>query len=339
MKYSRLGSSGLVVSRVGLGCMSYGSKQWRPWVLEADDSMPFFRRAVELGITFYDTADVYSVGVSEEILGRALREYMKRDEVVVATKVRLKMGDGPNRVGLSRKHIIQSCDHSLKRLGVERIDLYQIHRGDPSTPIEETLAALDQLVTQGKVLYLGASSMFSWQLMKALSLAEQKGWAKFVSMQNHYNLVYREEEREMIPLCIDQGLGVIPWSPLARGMLGGGRSRGTHAASARDQGDAGLADSLYDHPADWDVVDATVRVASQRGVPPAQVALAWLMSRPAVTAPIIGATKLSHLDDAAAAAELVLTPEECAALEAPYQPHPVRGWLDGPAPGPGSRLS
>ncbi|MBC7894496.1 MAG: aldo/keto reductase [Cytophagaceae bacterium] len=339
MKYTRLGSSGLVVSRVGLGCMSYGSKQWRPWVHEADDSMPFVRRAVELGITFSDTADVYSVGVSEEILGRAVREYMKRDEVVLATKVRLKMGDGPNRVGLSRKHIIQSCDASLRRLGVERIDLYQIHRGDPNTPIEETLGALDQLVTQGKVLYLGASSVFSWQLMKALSISEQKGWAKFVSMQNHYNLVYREEEREMIPLCIDQGLGLIPWSPLARGMLGGGRLRGTHGASARDKGDAGLADSLYDHPGDWDVVDATVRVAERRGVPPAQIALAWLMSRPAVTAPIIGATKLPHLDDAAAATDLVLTPEECAELEAPYQPHPVRGWLDGPAPGVGGRLS
>jgi aryl-alcohol dehydrogenase-like predicted oxidoreductase len=339
MKYSRLGDSGLVVSRIALGCMSYGSRQWRPWVLEADESMPFFRRAVELGITCFDTADVYSLGVSEEILGRAVREYMQRDEVVVATKVRLKMGDGPNRVGLSRKHIIQSCEASLRRLGVERIGVYQIHRGDPNTPIEETLAALDHLVAQGKVLYLGASSMFAWQLMKALSISERNGWARFVAMQNHYNLVYREEEREMIPLCLDQGLGVLPWSPLARGLLGGKRSKGSHAASARDQGDAGLADSLYDHPADWDVVDATIRVAERRGVPPAQVALAWLLSRPAVTAPIIGATKMSHLDDAVAATTLELTAEECAELEAAYVVHPVRGWLDGPAPGSGSRLS
>ena len=231
LRFTRLGSTGLVVSRIALGCMSYGSKRWRPWVLEEDEAMPFFRRAVELGINFFDTADVYSLGVSEEVTGKGLREYARLDEVVVATKVRLKMGDGPNQIGLSRKRIIQSCEQSLKRLGVERIDLYQIHRADSETPIEETLAALDQLVRDGKVLYLGASSTYAWQLMKALSISERNGWAKFVSMQNHYNLVYREEEREMIPLCADQGVGVIPWSPLARGLLGGKRKRGDHSTS------------------------------------------------------------------------------------------------------------
>lgn len=332
MRYTRLGSSGLTVSRVALGCMTFGSKQWRPWVLETAEAMPFFKKAVELGVTFFDTADVYSLGESERITGKALREFAPLQQVVVATKVRLAMGAGPNTSGLSRKHIVQSCEASLKRLGVERIDLYQIHRADGSTPIDETLAALDQLVQQGKVLYLGASSMMAWQLMKALSVSERHGWARFVSMQNHYNLIYREEEREMIPLCVDQGIGVIPWSPLARGLLGGGRSRGAHAASARDQGDAQLADSLYDHPADWDVVEATKRVAAARGVPPAQIALAWLMSRPQVAAPIVGATKLSHLEDAANATELDLSSEEIRQLEAPYQPHAVRGWLDGSVP-------
>ena len=329
MQFTALGSTGLVVSRLALGCMSFGSRKWRPWVLESDEAMPFFRRAVERGINFFDTADVYSLGVSEEITGRALREYTRLDEVVVATKVRLTMGEGPNRVGLSRKHIIQSCDASLRRLGIERIDLYQVHRHHAATPIEETLAALDHLVQQGKVLYLGASSMFAWQLMKALSVSERNGWAKFVSMQNHYNLVYREEEREMLPLCLDQGLGVIPWSPLARGLLGGKRRRDGHGVSPRDDGDRALAGQLYDHPSDWAVVDATVRVAERRGVEPAQVALAWLLSRPAVSAPIVGTTTLEQLDTAVAAVDLVLTAEECAEVELPYQPHAVRGWLDG----------
>ncbi len=337
MLYTRLGNTGLTVSRIALGCMSYGSKKWRPWVIEERDAMPFFRRALELGVNFFDTADVYSLGVSEEITGRALREFANLDEVVIATKVRLKMGDGPNRVGLSRKHIIQSCEASLKRLGVERIDLYQIHRGDPDTPVEETLAALDQLVRDGKVLYVGASSMYAWQLMKALSIAERNGWARFVSMQNHYNLVYREEEREMIPLCVDQKLGVIPWSPLARGLLGGHRKRGEHSTSPRDDGDGVLADQLYDHASDWDVVDATVRVATARGVQPAQVALAWLLSRPAVAAPIVGATKMEHLEAAVAAVSLALSDEEMMELERPYQPHAVRGWLDGPMRLPGIR--
>lgn len=337
MEYTRLGHSGLVVSRIALGCMSFGSKKWRPWVLEESEAMPFFRRAVELGINFFDTADVYSLGVSETITGKAVREYADRDEAVVATKVRLRMGDGPNRAGLSRKHIIQSCEASLRRLGLDRIDLYQIHRADPDTPVEETLSALDQLIRDGKVLYIGASSMFAWELMKALSVSERNGWARFVSMQNHYNLVYREEEREMVPLCVDQGLGIIPWSPLARGLLTGKRVRGRHDASARDESDAVLTDDLYDHEADWDVVEATVRVAERRGTEPAQVALAWLLSRPAVAAPIVGFTKLEQIDGAAAAVGLTLDEDDFRALEAPYQPHEVRGWLGGPMRLPGIR--
>ena len=335
LQYSLLGNSGLVVSRIALGCMSFGSREWRPWMLEEDEARPFFRRAVELGINFFDTADVYSLGVSEEITGKWVREFAPRDEAVVATKVKMRMGPGPNRGGLSRKHIVQSCEASLRRLGVERIDLYQIHRADANTPVEETLAALDQLVRQGKVLYLGASSMYAWELMKMLSISERNGWARFVSMQNHYNLVYREEEREMMPLCVDQGLGVIPWSPLARGMLTGKRSRGSHEASSRDEHDAPLADELYDHESDWDVVDATERVAERRGVEPVQVALAWLMSRPAVVAPVVGFTRVEQMDAVAGAVDVVLSAEECAELEAPYRPHGVRGWLDGPVRLPG----
>ncbi len=345
MQYSLLGNSGLVVSRIALGCMSFGSREWRPWILEEDEAMPFFRRAVELGINFFDTADVYSLGVSEEITGKAVREYADRDEAVVATKVRMRMGTGPNRGGLSAKHIVQSCEASLRRLGVERIDLYQIHRADASTPVEETLAALHRLVQDGKVLYLGASSMFAWELMKMLSVSERNGWARFISMQNHYNLVYREEEREMMPLCVDQGLGVIPWSPLARGLLTGKRSRGSRdglgdasagrdARSPRDETDT-LTEELYDHDSDWDVVDATLRVARRRGVEPVQVALAWLLSRPAVVAPVVGFTKVEQMDAAAASVDLVLTDEECAELEAPYRPHDVRGWLGGAVRLPG----
>ena len=355
MEYSLLGNSGLVVSRIALGCMSFGSRQWRPWILEEDGAMPFFRRAVELGINFFDTADVYSLGVSEEITGKAVREYANRDEAVVATKVRMRMGTGPNRGGLSAKHIVQSCEASLKRLGLERIDLYQIHRADPSTPVEETLGALDRLVQDGKVLYIGASSMFAWELMKMLSVSERNGWARFVSMQNHYNLVYREEEREMMPLCADQGIGAIPWSPLARGLLAGTRARGGRGG-AEDAGTPGvgagdasatpgapaprgeadtLTDELYDHESDWDVVDATLRVARRRGVEPVQVALAWLLSRPAVVAPVVGFTKLGQMDAAAASVDLLLTDDECAELEAPYRPHDVRGWLGGPLRLPG----
>lgn len=335
MKYTRLGQSGLVVSRIALGCMSFGSRAWRPWMLEEDDAMPFFRRAVELGINFFDTADVYSLGVSEEITGKAVRKYAVRDEAVVATKVRLKMGDGPNRVGLSRKHIVQSCEASLKRLGLERIDLYQIHRSDPDTPVEETLAALDQLVQDGKVLYLGASSIFAWELMKALSVSERNGWARFISMQNHYNLIYREEEREMMPLCESEGLGVIPWSPLARGLLTGKRIRDRHDATVRDESDASLTDHLYDHETDWDVVDANVKVAERIGAEPAQVALAWLLAQPAVAAPIVGVTKVHQIDSAVASVNVQLSEEDIAELEAPYRPHGVRGWLSGPMRLPG----
>ena len=325
MQYRNLGSTGLVVSRLALGCMSYGSSRWRPWVLDADDAMPFFRRAFEHGINFLDTADMYSLGASEEATGRAVRDYARRDELVVATKVFFPMGPGPNMGGLSRKHVVQACEASLARLGIDAIDLYQVHRFDPATPIEETLAALDQLVRQGKVRYIGASSTSAWRLMQALSVSERHGWARFVSMQNHYNLAYREEEREMLPLCEAEGLGVIPWSPLARGLLTGSRRQGEDAATAR-AGNDDYAIQLYDQPGDWEVVEAVREVAAARGVSMAEVALAWLLSRPAVTAPIVGATRIEHLDIAVKALDLELAPDECARLEAPYRPHPVRGF-------------
>lgn len=325
MKFTQLGKTGLRVSRLGLGCMSYGTPSWRPWVLSEESSQPFFRRAVEMGINFFDTADMYSLGVSEEVTGRALKRYAKMEEVVLATKVYFPMGDGPNMRGLSRKHIVQACEASLKRLGVEAIDLYQIHRMDPHTPLEETLSALDQLVQQGKVRYLGASSTFAWQFARALGLADLHGWSRFVSMQDHYNLVYREEEREMHPLCEAEGIGILPWSPLARGLLAGARtSLVDRASTPRAKSDA-YATMLYDQPGDWEVVEATRRVAAARNVPPAQVALAWLLSRPLVTAPIIGATKMEHLEDAVRAVDLKLQPEEIQQLEAPYLPHALRG--------------
>ncbi|MCP3100434.1 aldo/keto reductase [Myxococcus sp. K15C18031901] len=325
MKYTQLGRTGLRVSRLALGCMSYGTPSWRPWVLDEEASQPFFRRAVELGINFFDTADMYSLGVSEEVTGRALRRYARMEEVVLATKVYFPMTDGPNMRGLSRKHIVQACEASLKRLGVEAIDLYQIHRMDPQTPLEETLSALDQLVRQGKVRYLGASSTYAWEFMRALGVADKHGWSRFVSMQDHYNLVYREEEREMLPLCEAEGIGVLPWSPLARGLLAGTRkSLGDRTSTTRAKTDA-YAPVLYDQPGDWDVVEATRRVAASRNVPPAQVAMAWLLSRPVVTAPIIGATKMEHLEDAVRAVDLKLQPEELQQLEAPYQPHALRG--------------
>ncbi|MCE9670247.1 aldo/keto reductase [Myxococcus stipitatus] len=325
MKYTQLGRTGLRVSRLALGCMSYGTPAWRPWVLDEEAVQPFFRRAVELGINFFDTADMYSLGVSEEVTGRALRRYARMEEVVLATKVYFPMGDGPNMRGLSRKHIVQACEASLKRLGVDAIDLYQIHRLDPQTPLEETLSALDHLVRQGKVRYLGASSTYAWEFARALGVADRHGWSRFVSMQDHYNLVYREEEREMLPLCEAEGIGVIPWSPLARGLLAGSRkSLGDRTATTRAKTDA-YSSVLYDQPGDWDVVEATRRVADNRGVPPAQVALAWLLSRPVVTAPIIGATKMEHLEDAVRAVDLKLQPEELQQLEAPYQPHALRG--------------
>ena len=330
MQYTTLGSTGMKVSRICLGCMSYGSSGWRPWVLGADDAAPFFRRAVEAGINFFDTADMYSLGASEEVTGRMLREYARRDEAVIATKVYFPMNDRPNMGGLSRKHIQQACDDSLKRLGVDVIDLYQIHRLDPDTPVEETLAALDQLVRQGKVRAIGASSMYAWELMRSLAASERHGLARFATMQNHYNLVYREEEREMLPLCEFEGIGVIPWSPLARGMLAGTRVRLGDSSTTRSQSD-GLDQVLYDQPSDWDVVEAVKAVAKRRGVTPAQVALAWLLSRPAVVAPIVGATRLAHLDDAVGALDLELSREEVAELEAPYRPHPVKGLSPRPA--------
>ena len=324
MKYTHLGQTGVTVSRICLGCMSYGTPEWRPWVHDAEASAPFFKRAIEAGINFFDTADMYSLGVSEEVTGRWLREYGELDELVIATKVFFPMNDGPNMGGLSRKHIQQACEGSLRRLGVETIDLYQIHRLDPHTPMEEMLAALDHLVTQGKVRYIGASSMYAWQFQRLLSMSERRGWARFATMQNHYNLVYREEEREMIPLCRDEGIGVVPWSPLARGMLAGTRKKLGDSSTSRSSTDE-LDQKLYDQPSDWDVVEAVKRVADQRGEPPARIALAWLLSKPAVTAPIIGATKLKHLDDAVAAVDIDLTNEEITALEAPYRAHPVKG--------------
>ena len=328
MKFTTLGRTGLQVSRICLGCMSYGSKSWRPWVLEADEARPFFQRALELGINFFDTADMYSIGASEEVTGRWLREFGKLDELVIATKVHNAMREGaPNMGGNSRKHVVQGCEASLKRLGIETIDLYQLHRFDPVTPLEETLEALDLLVRQGKVRYVGASTTWAWRLMKSLAISDARGLARFASMQNHYNLVYREEEREMIPLCIDQGLGVIPWSPLARGRLARTADAETPRASAA--GDASMQNHLYDHPADGDVIAANRAVAAARGVSPAEVALAWLLAKPGVTAPIVGATKLEHLETAVKALDLVLTPEEITKLEAPYQPHGVRGWVRG----------
>jgi len=315
----------VTVSRLCLGCMSYGDPAWRPWVLDEAASRPFFRRAIELGINFFDTADMYSLGVSEEITGRALREFARLEECVVATKVFNPMSDRPNMSGLSRKHIVQGCEASLRRLGMETIDLYQVHRFDPHVPIEEMLSALDLLVRQGKVRYIGASSTAAWKFAQALAASQHHGWARFVTMQNHYNLLYREEEREMIPLCEAEGVALIPWSPLARGLLAGTRrSPADKTATPRAESDE-FARKLYDQPSDQDVIDAVRRVAQARGVAPAQIALAWLLAKPAVAAPIIGATKLQHLDDAVAALDVQLTAEEIQQLEAPYQPHPVRG--------------
>ena len=330
MKYTQLGRTGLVVSRLALGCMSYGDPRWRPWVLSEEDARPFFRRALEAGINLFDTADMYSLGVSEEVTGRLLGEMGRRDELVIATKVHFPMGPGPNMSGLSRKHVVQACEASLRRLGVETIDLYQIHRFDPATPIAETLEALDLLVRQGKVRYAGASSGEAFRLAKALAAADLRGLPRFVSMQNHYNLLYREEEREMLPLCAEEGLGVLPWSPLARGLLAGTRATPADCEATPRAASDDYARQLYDHPSDADVIGATRAVASARGVPMARVALAWLLARPAVTAPIVGATKLAHLDDALAALDLELAPEEIAALEGPYRPHAVRGFAFAP---------
>lgn len=325
MRYTTLGSTGMSVSRICLGCMTYGSSAWRPWVLDEADARPFFKKAIEAGVTFFDTADMYSLGMSEEVTGRALREYGRLEELVIATKVFHAMGPGQNMAGLSRKHIVQACEASLKRLGIETIDLYQIHRFDPKTPIEETLAALDHLVQSGKVRYIGASSGWAWQFAKALSTSDAKGYARFATMQNHYNLLYREEEREMIPLCLSEGVGALPWSPLARGLLAGTRRSITdRSASTRAETDT-YGHTLYEDENDWAIVEAVRTVAEGRGIPMAQVALAWLLAKPVVTAPIVGASKLAQLDDAIAAVDVMLTAEEIALLEAPYRPHAVRG--------------
>jgi aryl-alcohol dehydrogenase-like predicted oxidoreductase len=326
MKMAHLGWTGTTVSRICLGMMTYGSKQWREWVLEEDEARPIVKRAVEAGINFFDTADIYSVGESERITGKLLREFQpRREELVIATKVYQPMSDGPNDRGLSRKHIMASIDASLKRLGVDYVDLYQIHRFDKETPTEETCEALHDVVKAGKALYLGASSMYAWQFQKMLQFQRENHLASFVTMQNHYNLVYREEEREMIPLCLDQKVGCIPWSPLARGLLTGSRKRGdARSETVRARTDA-YAYSLYQNDADFDVVDRVIEIAEARQVKPAQVALAWILSKPAVSAPIIGASKLPQLEDALGALELQLTPEEIARLEEPYRPHPVLG--------------
>jgi aryl-alcohol dehydrogenase-like predicted oxidoreductase len=324
MQYVNLGTTGLRVSRVCLGMMSFGNDSDKPWVLDEDRAEPIVRAAVEGGITFFDTADTYSAGASEVATGRLLGKLLSREEVVVATKAFMPMTPGENGGGLSRKHLLSAIDASLKRLQMDYVDLYQIHRWDSRTPIEETMEALHEIVRAGKARYIGASSMFAWQFAKAQHVAATGGWTRFVSMQNHYNLVYREEEREMIPLCVDQGIGVIPWSPLARGVLAGTRTREGTRLTTRAGGDP-FTDYLYNQPTDFDVVDRVAELAAERGVAPAQVALAWLLHRPAVTAPIVGATKLGHLQDALAAEQLKLSEQEIASLEEPYVPHPVLG--------------
>ena len=324
MDYVRLGTTGLKVSRLCLGTMTYGTPSWRPWVLDEATSRPFIKRAVEHGINFFDTADMYSRGVSEEVVGRALKEFTRREEVVLATKVFYPVVAHQNGCGLSRKHIMAAIDGSLKRLGMDYVDLYQIHRYDDETPIEETLEALHDVVKAGKALYLGASSMSAWQFANMLATQTRHGWTRFVSMQNHYNLVYREEEREMFPLCKAEGIGVIPWSPLARGFLAGNRKRGTKDATTREQFDD-FGHGLYYADADYDIADRVVELAKRKGVLPIQIALAWVTGRPGVTAPIIGATKPEHLETAIEALDVELTAAEVAALEAPYLPHPVRG--------------
>jgi aryl-alcohol dehydrogenase-like predicted oxidoreductase len=325
MKQVRLGRTGLQVSEICLGMMSYGDTTKRAWVLGEEAADPFVRRAAEAGITFFDTADVYSDGASETVTGHLLAKYFeRRDDYVLATKVHGRMSERANDGGLSRKHILAGIDNSLRRLGTDHVDLYQIHRWDPETPIEETMEALHDVVRAGKARYLGASSMYAWQFSKAQYLARANGWTPFSAMQNHYNLVYREEEREMLPLCLDQGVGVIPWSPLARGLLAGNRSRDGERRTTRANNDP-FGDSLYSGEDDFNVADANAALAAERGVSPAQTALAWLLANPAVTAPIVGATKLQHLEDAIAATEVTLDEKEIERLEAPYVPHPVLG--------------
>jgi aryl-alcohol dehydrogenase-like predicted oxidoreductase len=324
MQFVNLGRSGLKVSRLCLGTMTYGTSKWRDWVLDESESRPFIQRALELGVNFFDTADMYSDGMSEVVLGRALNDFARREEVVIATKVFNPMGPSPNQRGLSRLHILHAIDHSLQRLGTDYVDLYQIHRWDYTTPIEETLEALHDVVKAGKARYVGASSMFAWQFSQALYLVDRHGWTRFTSMQDHYNLIYREEEREMLPLCRDQGIGVIPWSPLARGFLAGNRSRQAWGETTRAKTDD-YAQRMYYQESDFAIVDRVVELAQRRGVNPAQVALAWMLHQPGISAPIIGASKMSHLEQAVAALDISLSEDEQVFLEGPYQPHPVLG--------------
>jgi aryl-alcohol dehydrogenase-like predicted oxidoreductase len=325
--YVNLGKSGLKVSRICFGMMSFGAN-WKlaDWVRPAEEGLRFFKRALELGINFFDTAEMYSNGISEEITGRALKEYARRDEVVIATKVfygtHLDEGPKPNQMGLSRKHIMEEIDASLKRLGTDYVDLFQIHRWDNETPIEETMEALHDVVKAGKALYIGASSMYTWQFAKAQYTADLNGWTRFVSMQNHYNLVYREEEHEMIPFCVDQGVGIIPWSPLARGLLAGNRTRDKGGDTMRSKSDVWAHDAYY-LDSDFDVIDAVKEVAKAHGVTPAQVALAWIFHKPYINAPIIGAAKMNHLEESVAALDIKLSEEEIASLEKHYTTHPI----------------
>ena len=325
MQYVNLGKTGMKVSRLCLGMMSYGSQKWRDWVLEEEDAKPFIKRALDAGINFFDTADVYSLGESEKVTGNLLKTLgVRREDVVIATKVNGQMSDDINDKGLSRKHILDSIDKSLKRLQMDYVDLYQIHRWDYETPIEETMEALNDVVRAGKARYIGASSMFAWQFSKAQYTAQSHGWTRFVSMQNHYNLVYREEEREMIPLCTDQGVGLIPWSPMARGFFAGDRKRGGGGETARAKNDP-FANNLYFREEDFTVAERVAGVAKERGVTGSQVALAWMLKKPHITAPIIGATKMDHLDQAIAALDIQLSDDEVKRLEEPYKPHPVLG--------------
>jgi len=325
MDYTTLGKTGLKVSRLCLGCMSYGSSKWRDWVLDEEESRPFFKQALDAGINFFDTADMYSNGASEEVTGRALKKLgIRREEIVIATKVYNPTGESPNERGTSKKHVRHAIDASLRRLGLDYVDLYQIHRFDATTPMEETLEALTDVINQGKALYIGASSMYAWEFARLLYLADRHGYARFVSMQNHHNLVYREEEREMNPLCREEGIGLIPWSPLARGFLAGNRRPTDRGETTRAKSDE-FAHRLYYQESDFQVVDRVAQIAKNRGVNNVQVALAWILQQPGLTAPIIGATKANHLDDAVKALELKLEPEELKALEEPYRPHPILG--------------
>ncbi len=323
MQYTNLGKTGMKVSRLCLGMMSYGDKSWREWVLTEEEAKPFVKRALEAGINFFDTADVYSLGESERITGNLLKSFgVKRENIIVATKVRNKISDDVNDVGLSRKHIMDSIDRSLKRLQMDYVDLYQIHRWDYNTPIEETMEALNDIVRAGKARYIGASSMYAWQFAKAQNTAERHGWSRFVSMQNHYNLVYREEEREMIPQCVDQGVGLIPWSPMARGFFA--RQRNAESDTSRSTTDP-FARELYYRAEDFDVSERAAEIGKERGVTASQIALAWVLSKPYIASPIIGATKMNHLDQAIAALEIKLSEDEVKRLEEPYKPHPVLG--------------